>query len=911
MLCLLGLYAFVVSITLGNAMAAARAKSIRIDVANPVTAFQVQLAAERHLALQLLANPTNTAAQSAFGQQESNTQRALNTLSLAMASPKVTANASGPELQAIATLLTDAKRLSYIRGDVSSIAFTLPATVTAYDSIMDAGYVVLDEAIDQEPNAPLVTQALHVTSLDRALQTAVAESDLLAADIAQRKFPLADRTAFAGLASQRQSLLDTAVPELQPPYKSMVSSALTPALSDSLTALETQITTAPWRTGVPASLTSAPATFMAYTKALGTALAAAAVTLQAQAQHQANTIFLQLILAGGAGLFGIIASIALSLVVGRRLVRQLRQLRESALTLAHEKLPSVISQLRAGQPVDVTEYEPGEISSSNEIDQVQHAFGVVQQTAVQSAVDEARLRRGISDVFRNLAGRSQSLLHRQLTLLDGMERRATEPDELEDLFRIDHLTTRMRRHAEGLIILSGETPARGWRQPVPLVDVLRAAVAEVEDYTRVRVLSRTTAAVAGHAVADIIHLIAELAENATVFSPPNTPVRIQGDVVGRGFAIEIEDRGLGISPQRLAEVNANLANPPQFDLSGSDRLGLFIAGQLAQRHEIKVTLRPSVYGGTTAIVLIPTALVVHADTYEPDPSLPSGQSGSTEAGRLAGRHAALGQPTSRNGTGRSTAEVDPDYAGTSLAIGSTAESTAPADITEPTWAGMPDPVTNGASELGEVVTTEQAASAVSESSAFGAPEPASPDQPEYADGTPEPRRYWTSEPTDNGMPTRTVTGSPVSGADPRITTAELTDQGLPVRVRQASLAPQLRNSGTSRPASFGPSGLRSVASPSGLSPTGGLPSRASLSDGSSDDGAASPPPRGIDVFAAASRPGDAAISPEEARDTVSALQRGWILGRAAAAETSPAPADGESDTADPDQDLDENDGRTD
>ncbi len=198
----------------------------------------------------------------------------------------------------------------------------------------------------------------------------------------------------------------------------------------------------------------------------------------------------------------------------------------------------------------------------------------------------------------------------------------------------------MRRHAEGLIILSGDAPARGWRQPVPLIDVLRAAVAEVEDYTRIRVLSRTRSAVAGHAVADVIHLIAELAENATVFSPPNTPVRIQGDVVGKGFAIEIEDRGLGISPERLLEVNNNLANPPQFDLSDSDRLGLFITGQLAHRHGISVTLQPSVYGGTTAIVLIPLALVVDEGTYLPDPALPAGAR-AEDAGQVTGRHAAL------------------------------------------------------------------------------------------------------------------------------------------------------------------------------------------------------------------------------------------------------------------------------
>ena len=149
----------------------------------------------------------------------------------------------------------------------------------------------------------------------------------------------------------------------------------------------------------------------------------------------------------------------------------------------------------------------------------------------------------------------------------------------------------MRRHAEGLIILSGESPGRGWRNPVPFIDVLRAAVSEVEDYTRIRVTVGTQAALVGPAVADVIHMIAELAENATIYSPPNTPVRVHGDVVGRGFAVEIEDRGLGISEEKLAEINSLLENPPQFDLSGSEQLGLFVAGQLAKRHDIRISLR--------------------------------------------------------------------------------------------------------------------------------------------------------------------------------------------------------------------------------------------------------------------------------------------------------------------------------
>ena len=174
--------------------------------------------------------------------------------------------------------------------------------------------------------------------------------------------------------------------------------------------------------------------------------------------------------------------------------------------------------------MDVPADAPALPSSSVEIAQVEEAFSAVQRTAVEAAVGQARLRQGISDIFRNLARRSQSLLHRQLTLLDGMERRTNDPDELEDLFRIDHLTTRMRRHAESLIILSGDAPARGWRRPVPFVDVLRAAVAEVEDYTRIKVTADTGAALSGPAVADVIHMIAELAENAVTFSPPNTPV---------------------------------------------------------------------------------------------------------------------------------------------------------------------------------------------------------------------------------------------------------------------------------------------------------------------------------------------------------------------------------------------------
>lgn len=237
------------------------------------------------------------------------------------------------------------------------------------------------------------------------------------------------------------------------------------------------------------------------------------------------------------------------------------------------------------------------------------ALDTVHRAALSAAVERAELASGISGVFVNLARRSQVLVHRQLTLLDGMERRADDPNELGDLFRLDHLTTRMRRHAESLIILSGAAPGRAWRMAVPLTNVVRAAVSEIEDYSRVEVRALPDAGVKGAAVADLTHLLAELVENAAQFSPPHTKVRISGEPVGNGYALEIEDRGLGMGKELLGEANRRIEQSEALDLFDSDRLGLFVVSRLSARHQIKVQLRTSPYGGTTAVVLLPTALL--------------------------------------------------------------------------------------------------------------------------------------------------------------------------------------------------------------------------------------------------------------------------------------------------------------
>ncbi len=323
----------------------------------------------------------------------------------------------------------------------------------------------------------------------------------------------------------------------------------------------------------------------------------------------ATNVIAKVVVAGALGLIALLYSVFLSVRVGRSLIRDLKQLRLEAHEASGVRLPSVMRRLSAGEEVDVETEVPRLEYDKNEMGEVGQALNTLQRAAVEAAVKQAELRAGVSEVFVNLARRSQVLLHKQLTLLDTMERRTEDTEELADLFRLDHLTTRMRRHAEGLVILSGAAPSRQWRKPVQLMDVVRAAVAEVEDYERIEVRRLPRIAVTGPAVADLTHLVAELLENATVFSPPHTAVQVLGERVANGFTLEIHDRGLGMAADALLDANLRLAETPEFELSDTDRLGLFVVSRLAQRQNVRVSLQPSPYGGTTAIVFVPDALL--------------------------------------------------------------------------------------------------------------------------------------------------------------------------------------------------------------------------------------------------------------------------------------------------------------
>ena len=292
------------------------------------------------------------------------------------------------------------------------------------------------------------------------------------------------------------------------------------------------------------------------------------------------------------------------------------------------------------------------------------AFNSVHRVAIQVATEQAALRRSIRDMFINLARRSQNLIDRQLELLDDLERNETNSETLEHLFRLDHLATRMRRNAEDLIVLSGTEPGRQWVEPMTVTDVARAAAAEVEEYQRVEFLPMIDVDVAGHVAVDVIHLLAELIENATAFSPPTTKVQVAGQAVPHGYVIEIEDRGLGMSDEELIQANERLANPPEIDFALSRVLGLYVVGQLSQRHGIKVQLRHSWYGGVTALTLLPHGLLVWPKEPKAVPE---------PAAAVPGR-AELSSPERRGNGAAAEAEAEPAPSGDHLPIFEAARS---------------------------------------------------------------------------------------------------------------------------------------------------------------------------------------------------------------------------------------------
>jgi HAMP domain-containing protein len=463
-------------------------------------------------------------------------------------------------------------------------------------------------------SSPLTRNLAAFSALARAKEASSQSQSLVLAALTKRSFSADEYHRFAALDGRQGAWLEQFQASASPAQRAEFARTVSGRDIDRIAAIQRQLLNA---RSVPAGLTPQEWFFPTSARAdllhqfelgLKDDVLAAAGASRSAARQQATVVTVAMALILGLG-------VGLSLLLARSLARPLLVLERTARGVADEQLPGVVERLQdAGEELDLAGITlaasaPVPIRSRDEIGRLAEAFNAVHQVAVRVAVEQAALRRSIGEMILNLARRSQSLIDRQLELIDELERDA-EDDALEQMFKLDHLATRMRRNAENLIVLSGGgDAARRLTQPVPLIDVVRAAMSEVEDYRRVELLPIDEVAVTGHAVADVVHLLAELIENATSFSPPGTRVQIATQQAATGYVLEIEDRGLGMSDQELLDANRRLANPPAIDFAVSRVLGLYVVGRLARRHAVKVQLRHSWYGGVTALAMLPTSLI--------------------------------------------------------------------------------------------------------------------------------------------------------------------------------------------------------------------------------------------------------------------------------------------------------------
>ncbi|WP_329129308.1 nitrate- and nitrite sensing domain-containing protein [Streptomyces sp. NBC_01476] len=794
---LTAIWAFAATITGRAVFGRPDIKTVAQNIGYPAEAVISSLQQERKVALMYVANPRDSEARIAFSKQEHATDASIAKLRTQIATSHARGELDSTAQDKLDIFLNTVEGATSLRQRVDNQRITRNDTYDAYNGLITPAFDLFDDLNPLSDTAKDSRRRAGV-GLMRAREQVSREDALMTVAISSGHMNAAELTSFTfAVANERnyyQDELQALGPALRGPYDAYWQSTNGKeirAAQDAVIAAGTE--NAP----VVAAHLQWPTLAGDVFDDLGRLDNASSLEFT-QEDPLSTSVITEAAIAGGFGLIAVIASVIVSVRIGRSLIRDLTGLRREAQEVSGTRLPRVMRRLAAGEQVDVETEVPRLQYTDDEMGQVGKALNILQRTAVEAAVRQADMRKGVSDVFVNLARRSQVLLHRQLTLLDAMERRTEDAEELADLFRLDHMTTRMRRHAEGLVILSGAAPSRQWRKPVQLMDVVRAAVAEVEDYERIEVRRLPRLAVSGAAVADLTHLLAELIENAAVFSPPHTQVRLNGEAVANGFVLEIDDRGLGLTPDALLEANLRLAETPEFELSDTDRLGLFVVSRLAQRHGVRVSLRQSPYGGTTAVVLIPAPLLTETGD----------DTGSTRIGDMPEPH--LLRPSADTEHTFRQWGLDPSGGETHKEHSAHADEPAlvPEDETEPAEpdeplplprrrrsAGAPvlvsdhgRPVAGAAEPVAEPVA-EPAVKAAAERAAGPASQPSagagSPAQP-----LPPAQPVEPVSPEASGRPARSAARAPDA------TTPEGGGTVLPRRIRQASLAPQLRTEAT-------------------------------------------------------------------------------------------------------------------
>ncbi|MEV6588959.1 nitrate- and nitrite sensing domain-containing protein [Streptomyces acidicola] len=608
LLSLAGIWAFATYLTVRDVNELFTVSYVVEEVGYPTEDTVRVLQEERRQTLVYLADPRASEALTALKRSRNATDKAVDTIREKSEDGDVQ-DEMGQATSARLTAILDAlDGLTSLRSSVEQGTVNVSQALDLYNRLVDPCYVLLAN-LQVLDNVEMDKEGRALVNVARARELLSREDALLGSALVSGSITRDEIRDVSDLIAQRTLMYEANLPLLPATERDRFEGYWNNAGTGPLRVIEQSVINA--EPGKPGGVTA-----KTWDSAAGDVLdELAALNVQASDRFQERVrpvvvnVVLKAVIAGVLGLLALLFSLFMSVRIGRSLVRDLRRLRQDASEAAGVRLPSVMRRLSAGEKIDVETEAPRLEYAKTEMGEVGQAVNTLQRAAVEAAVKQSELRDGISEVFVNLARRSQVLLHKQLTLLDTMERRTEDTEELADLFRLDHLTTRMRRHAEGLVILSGAAPSRQWRKPIQLMDIVRASVAEVEDYERIEVRRLPRVAVTGPAVADLTHLVAELLENATVFSPPHTAVQVLGERVANGFTLEIHDRGLGMAAEALLEANLRLAETPEFELSDTDRLGLFVVSRLAQRQNVRVSLQPSPYGGTTAVVFIPDALL--------------------------------------------------------------------------------------------------------------------------------------------------------------------------------------------------------------------------------------------------------------------------------------------------------------
>ncbi|WP_327729330.1 nitrate- and nitrite sensing domain-containing protein [Streptomyces sp. NBC_00487] len=588
-----------------------RAKDVNSELLAPVAEFVTALQAERTAAMRYAARRAEAGLDDLRADQQT-TDKAVTVLREGLTSAGSDAALIDTGLPArLDTLEADFSDLAALRANsIGGARDAVSTAYTAYSVVIDHAFAVTG-ALTSEKGTDATSEARVVLELSRVRDAVAREQALLAAATASGTLSKEGYARFVGAVATRRELLKPAVADLRAEHRPAYDVLLDSDRYASLVEIEDGVTDAGAGPVSAAVLKDWDSSSAAVLKGLAEAEKDAGTGAAAKADAFGWDTLGASGVAVVLGLVGVLLSLLVSVSVGRGLIVELLDLRNSALEVAGRSLPQAMRKLHAGQGVDIDAEAPMRRLAGDELAQVGSALTAVQRAALKAASERAELLSGISGVYVSLARRSQVLLHRQLDLLSVMEQRQRERQdhaELYDLYRVDYLATRMRRHSESLLILSGIAPGRGWRDPIALSDVLRAAVAEIEDATRVEIWAAPRVSLNGGSVADVIHLLAELVENAAAFSPPSTKVQLRAARLRDGILVEVEDSGFGMNEEAMADANRKIQSE-KVDLLDAKQIGLIVVNRLAGRQGLRVELRQSTDGGVAAAVFIPENLI--------------------------------------------------------------------------------------------------------------------------------------------------------------------------------------------------------------------------------------------------------------------------------------------------------------